>query len=88
MRIKVLKLGEAAKEVEVTDGSTVNDVIQQSNFRREHQTIMLNGQPAFETGHVHEGNVSIMNSKFTDILFTYFTVLIPLRMRIENNQYY
>ncbi len=61
MRIKVLKLGEAAKEVEVTDGSTVNDVIQQSNFRREHQTIMLNGQPAFETAPVSEGDIITMN---------------------------
>ncbi|MCP3685684.1 MAG: hypothetical protein GY861_23810 [bacterium] len=61
MRIKVLKLGEAAKEVEVTDGSTVNDVIQQSNFRREHQTIMLNGQPAFETAAVSEGDIITMN---------------------------
>jgi len=61
MRIKVLKLGEAAKEVEVTDGSTVNDVIQQSNFRREHQTIMLNGQPAFETAQVSEGDIITMN---------------------------
>ncbi|MCP3684245.1 MAG: MoaD/ThiS family protein [bacterium] len=61
MRIKILKLGEAAKEVEVTDGSTVNDVIQQSNFRREHQTIMLNGQPAFETATVSEGDIITMN---------------------------
>jgi len=61
MRIKVLKLGEAAKEIEVSEGSTVSNVIQQSGFRREHQTIMLNGQPAFETAPVHDGDVITMN---------------------------
>ena len=42
MKVKVLKLGEAAKEVEVQEGATVEHVIQALGFNREHMTITLN----------------------------------------------
>ena len=47
MKVKVLKLGEAAKEVEIQDGATVEHVIQASGFNREHMTVTLNGHPVF-----------------------------------------
>ena len=61
MKVKVLKLGEAAKEVEVQEGATVEHVIQASGFNREHMTITLNGHPAFDTSPVQEGDVLTMN---------------------------
>ena len=61
MKIKVLKLGEAAKEVEVQAGSNVEHVIQASGFNREHMTITLNGHPAFDTSQVQDGDVLTMN---------------------------
>ncbi len=61
MKVKVLKLGEAAKEVEVQEGATVEHVIQASSFNREHMTITLNGHPAFDTSQVQDGDVLTMN---------------------------
>ena len=63
MKIKILKLGEAAKEVEIQEGATVEHVIQASGFNREHMTITLNGHPAFDTSPVQEGDVLTMNPK-------------------------
>ena len=57
MKVKVLKLGEAAKEVEIQEGATVEHVIQASGFNREHMTVTVNGHPAFDTGPVQEGDV-------------------------------
>ncbi len=61
MKVKVLKLGEAAKEVEVSEGATVEHVIQASGFSREHMTITLNGHPAFDSSIVKDGDVLTMN---------------------------
>ena len=61
MKVKVLKLGESAKEVEVSQGATLEHVIQASGFSREHMTVTLNGHPAFDTSPVQEGDVITMN---------------------------
>lgn len=61
MKVKVLKLGEAAKEVEVSEGATVEHVIQSSGFNREHMTLTLNGHPTFDTSPVQDGDVLTMN---------------------------
>lgn len=61
MKIKILKLGEAAKEIEVQEGATVEHVIQASGFNREHMTITLNGHPAFDTSHVQDGDILTLN---------------------------
>jgi sulfur carrier protein ThiS len=61
MKIKVLKLGESAKEVDVQEGATVEHVIQSSGFIREHMTVTLNGHPTFDTSPVKDGDVVTMN---------------------------
>ena len=52
MKVKVLKLGESAKEVELQEGATVEHVIQASGFNRQHQTVSVNGHPTFDTSPV------------------------------------
>jgi len=61
MRVKVLNLGESAKEVKVQQGATIEHVIQGSGFNREHMTVTLNGHPAFDTSQVQDGDVITMN---------------------------
>ena len=61
MQVKVLKLGESAKEVEVQQGATLEHVIQASGFSREHMTVTLNGHPAFDTSPVQEGDIVTLN---------------------------
>lgn len=61
MKVKVLKLGKAAKEVEVQEEATVQHVIQASGFNREHMTVTLNGHLTFDTSPVQDGNVLTMN---------------------------
>ena len=63
MKVKALKLGEAAKEVEVQEGATVQHVIESSGFNREHMTVTLNGHPAFDTSPVQDGDVITLNLK-------------------------
>jgi hypothetical protein len=47
MKIKILKTGESAKEIEVQEGATVEHAIQSSVFSRGHMTVTLNGHPTF-----------------------------------------
>jgi sulfur carrier protein ThiS len=61
MKIKILKLGESAREVQVQEGATVEHAIQASGFSREHMTVTLNGHPTFETAPVKEGDIITMN---------------------------
>ena len=61
MKVKVLKLGESTKEVEIQEGATVEHVIQASGFNREHMTVTLNGHPAFDTSLVQDRDVITMN---------------------------
>jgi len=48
MKIKILMLGESAKEVEVAEGATVEHIIQSSGFSREHMTVTVNGHPTVD----------------------------------------
>jgi putative ubiquitin-RnfH superfamily antitoxin RatB of RatAB toxin-antitoxin module len=41
MKIKILKLGESAKEIEVQEGATVEHAIQSSGISLEHMTVKL-----------------------------------------------
>jgi putative ubiquitin-RnfH superfamily antitoxin RatB of RatAB toxin-antitoxin module len=61
MKIKILKLGESAKEIEIQEGATVEHAIQLSGFSREHMTVTLIGHPTFDTTPVKDGDVVTMN---------------------------
>ena len=58
MKIKVLTLGRAAREVEVADGSTVSDAITAAGAPKDATyTRHLNGVPCFDSDVVVEGAV-------------------------------
>ena len=58
MRVKVLCLGRAAKEIEISDGTTVEQAIQQSGFPNDSSyTRHVNGSPAFDSDVLTEGCV-------------------------------
>lgn len=58
MKIKVLCLGRAAKEIEVNEGTTVEAAIMQSGFPKDSAyTRHVNGSPAFDTDILQEGSV-------------------------------
>ncbi len=58
MKIKVLCLGRAAKEVEVPENTTVEAAIMQSGFPKDNAyTKHVNGSPAFDTDILQEGSV-------------------------------
>jgi sulfur carrier protein ThiS len=50
MKVKVLCLGRAAKEIEVSEGTTVEQAIMQAGFPKESSyTRHLNGSPCFDS---------------------------------------
>ncbi len=58
MRVKVLCLGRSAKEIDVSEGSTVEAAIQQAGFPKDSSyTRHLNGSPCFDTDVVVDGAV-------------------------------
>jgi sulfur carrier protein ThiS len=58
MKVKVLCLGRAAKEIEVSEGTTVEQAIMQAGFPKESAyTRHLNGSPCFDSDVVVEGAV-------------------------------
>ncbi len=58
MKVKVLCLGRAAKEIEISDGVTVEQAIQQAGFPKDSSyTRHLNGSPCFDTDIMPEGSV-------------------------------
>ena len=63
MKLKVLKLGEAATEVEVPAGSTVADVIAASSYSDAGYTRTLNGQMVFDSTKVNDGDVVTLAPK-------------------------
>ncbi len=63
MKIKVLKLGESATEVDVPAGSSVADVISASKFSEGGYTRTLNGQIVFDSTKVNDGDVVTLNPK-------------------------
>lgn len=57
-KIKVLCLGRSAKEVQVDEGCTVEQAIQQAGFPKDSSyTRHVNGSPAFDTDILQEGSV-------------------------------
>ena len=61
MRVKVLCLGRSAKEIEIGDGTTVEQAIQQAGFPKDSSyTRHVNGSPAFDTDILQEGNILTM----------------------------
>ncbi len=63
MKVKVLKLGEAATEVDVASGATVADVIQQTGYGEQGYTRTLNGQIVFDSTQVKDGDVVTLAPK-------------------------
>jgi sulfur carrier protein ThiS len=58
MKVKVLCLGRAAKEIEITEGVTVEQAIQQAGFPKDSSyTRHVNGSPAFDSDVLTEGSV-------------------------------
>ena len=58
MKVKVLCLGRAAKEIEVSEGTTVEAAIQQAGFPKDSSyTRHVNGSPAFDSDVLTEGSV-------------------------------
>jgi sulfur carrier protein ThiS len=61
MKVKVLCLGRSAKEIEINDGTTVEQAIQQAGFPKDSSyTRHVNGSPAFDTDILQEGSVLTM----------------------------
>lgn len=63
MKVKVLKLGEAATEVDVSTGSNVGDVISASKYSDAGYTRTLNGQMVFDSTKVNDGDVVTLAPK-------------------------
>ena len=58
MKVKVLCLGRAAKEIEIGEGTTVEAAISQAGFPKDSSyTRHVNGSPAFDTDVLTEGSV-------------------------------
>jgi sulfur carrier protein ThiS len=57
MKIKVLKLGEAATEVDVPAGSSVAEVITATSYNAHGHTRTLNGQIVFDSTPVKDGDI-------------------------------
>lgn len=57
MKIKVLKLGQAAKELDIPAGTTVEEAINMSGFGYDGYSIALNGTGANLSAHVKEEDI-------------------------------
>ena len=58
MKVKVLCLGRAAKEVELPEGSNVEQAITKAEFPKDTAyTRHVNGHPSFDTDVLHAGDV-------------------------------
>jgi sulfur carrier protein ThiS len=61
MRAKVLCLGRSAKEIEIGEGTTVEQAIQQAGFPKDSTyTRHVNGSPAFDSDILQEGAVLVL----------------------------
>lgn len=63
MKVKILKLGEAATEIDVPSGSTVNDAIRASNYETSGYTRTLNGQVVFDNTPVKDNDIVTLAPK-------------------------
>ncbi len=57
MKVRLMKLGHSAKEVEVGAGSTVEDVMETGGMDSDGHSVTLNGVGAMLSGPVQEGDV-------------------------------
>lgn len=58
MKIKVLCLGKAAKEIEIGEGTTVEQAVGRADFPKDSiYTRHVNGAPAFDSDILTEGSV-------------------------------
>ena len=58
MKIKVLCLGRSAKEIEVQDGTTVEQAIAQADFPKESSySRHVNGNHAMDSDVLHDGDI-------------------------------
>jgi len=61
MKVKVLCLGRSAKEIECSEGCTVEQAIQQAGFPKDSSySRHVNGSPAFDSDILQEGSVLTM----------------------------
>ena len=62
MKVKVLCLGRSAKEIEVSDGTTVEQAIQQEGFPKDSAyQRFVNGSPAFDSDVLQENSVLVLS---------------------------
>ena len=58
MKCKVLCLGRSAKEIEIGEGTTVEQAISQAGFPKDSSyTRHVNGSPSFDSDVLQEGSV-------------------------------
>lgn len=57
MKVKILKLGQAAKELDIPSGTTVEEAINMSGFGYDGYSIALNGTDANLSAHVKEEDI-------------------------------
>jgi len=57
MKVRVLKLGHAAKEVEVGAGTTVEEALQASGMEQDGYSVTVNGVGANLSASTREGDV-------------------------------
>ncbi|MBU0691490.1 MoaD/ThiS family protein [bacterium] len=61
MKVKVLCLGRSAKEIDVSEGCTVEQAIQQAGFPKDSSySRHVNGSPAFDSDVLQDGNILTM----------------------------
>jgi molybdopterin converting factor small subunit len=63
MKVKVLKLGEAATEVDLPAGSNVGDAISAAKYSDAGHTRTLNGQVVFDSTKINDGDVVTLAPK-------------------------
>ena len=62
-RVKILKLGERASEVNVPDGKNIGDALEAAGFSASGYSIMRNGSTASTAAPVSEGDVITLSPK-------------------------
>ena len=63
MKVKVLKLGYAAREVEVSEGTTVDEAIRASGMESGGYKVTLNGVGADLSALVRDGDIIALTPK-------------------------
>lgn len=62
-RVKILKLGEAAKEVDIPEGRTIGEALVMAGFSSEGCSITKNGSAASMITPLSEGDICCLTSK-------------------------